>query len=140
MLGRSVSDPHHIESTRERADGLGLLPVDTVLTPEKTTVVRHATTSGGVRFNAYEIHVGETTVDPGVRGVVPFATLDDGRADGACVGRVIGTYLHGALEDPAVAADVLGLPLTPARAKAQEYDRLADWFAEHVRHVDALGW
>jgi adenosylcobyric acid synthase len=136
MLGRSIADPHRIESSRERADGLGLLPIDTTLAPEKTTAVRSATTRGGARFTAYEIHVGETVVDG---DVVPFAVLDDGRADGACVGRVMGTYLHGAFEDPAVCAEVLGLPAAQPRTKQQDYDRLADWFAEHVRHVDALG-
>ncbi len=136
MLGRSIADPHRIESTRERADGLGLLPVDTTLAPEKTTAVRKATTRGGVRFGAYEIHVGETTIDA---DVAPFAMLDDGRADGACVGRVFGTYLHGAFEDPAVCAEVLGVPAAPLRSKPQEYDRLADWFSEHVRHVGVLG-
>jgi adenosylcobyric acid synthase len=136
MLGRSIADPHRIESTREHADGLGLLPIDTTLAPEKTTAVRKATTRGGVRFDAYEIHVGETAVDADVE---PFARLDDGRADGACGERVFGTYLHGAFEDPAVCADMLGVPAIERRSKRQEYDRLADWFAEHVRHVGVLG-
>jgi adenosylcobyric acid synthase len=137
MLGRSIADPHRIESTRERADGLGLLPIDTTLASEKTTAVRKATTTrGGVRFDAYEIHVGETAVDADVE---PFARLDDGRADGAGVGRVFGTYLHGAFEDPAVCAEVLGVRAIERRSKRQEYDRLADWFAEHVRHVGVLG-
>ena len=45
----------------------------------------------------------------------------------------------GAFEHPAVCAELLGVPAVQRRSKPQEYDRLADWFAEHVRHVDALG-
>ena len=55
-----------------------------------------ATTRYGVRFGGYEIHLGVTTLDNG--DAAPFARLDDGRIDGACVDGVVGTYLHGALE------------------------------------------
>jgi adenosylcobyric acid synthase len=136
MLGRSIADPHHVESSCDRADGLGLLPVDTTLAPTKTTVVRRATTRGGVSFSGYEIHAGETTVDGEVE---PFAMLEGGRVDGACVGRVVGTYLHGALEHAEVCAELFGVPIAAFGSKQADYDRLADWFAAHVRSVDALG-
>ena len=102
MLGRRILDPLGVESAESITRGLGVLPIDTVMAAEKTTEVRSATTRGGVSFAAYEIHMGMTTIDEGVE---PFARLDDGRADGACVGRVIGTYLHGALENAAVCSE-----------------------------------
>jgi adenosylcobyric acid synthase len=136
MLGRSISDPMHVESAREHADGLGLLPVDTILAPGKTTIVRQATTRGGVAFTGYEIHVGETIV---TGEAAPFATLEDGRREGACADRVVGTYLHGALEHPGVCAEIFGVPIAAPASKQASYDRLADWFAQHVRHVETLG-
>src|SRR5213594_3781494 len=38
MLGEAVRDPERVESERESAAGLGLLPVDTIFSHEKTTV------------------------------------------------------------------------------------------------------
>ena len=63
-----------------------------------------------------------------------MATLDDGTADGVRHSRLVGTYLHGALENKAVLEELLErtLPDTPLSNKAAQYDRLADWFAENV--------
>ena len=108
MLGRTVCDPLGVESQASSAEGLGLLPVDTTMAAEKTTEVRSAITRGGVQFGAYEIHLGITAVEGGVE---PFARLDDGRFDGACVDRVVGTYLHGALENAEVCAELFGVPV-----------------------------
>jgi cobyric acid synthase len=49
---------------------------------------------------------------------------------------VTGTYLHGALENPAVLEELLGHSpqLRSVAAKDATYDRLAGWFAEHVSH------
>ena len=70
---------------------------------------------------------------------MPFARLDDGGIDGACGAGVIGTYLHGALEHPEVCAEIFGIGAPSARSKAGQYQRLADWFAAHGRHLDQLG-
>ena len=50
MLGRSISDPHGVESNCKRAAGLGLLSVETVLEKKKITAQVQATLSdaGGV--------------------------------------------------------------------------------------------
>jgi hypothetical protein len=45
---------------------------------------------------------------------------------------VLGTYLHGALENPAVLAEVLGCPVAMPSPKALHYDRLGDWFRGHA--------
>jgi adenosylcobyric acid synthase len=138
MLGRSISDPTGTESSRLRAQGLDLIPAETVLGRQKTTQVVTATTGGGVSFGAYEIHLGETTIDREA-GVQPFARLEDGAPDGVRATRVIGTYLHGALEHPAVCAEVFGVPQSAMRSADRDYDRLADWFAASARHPEALG-
>ncbi len=133
MLGDTIRDPDGVESARGSAPGLGLLPVDTVLMPEKTTRVRQATTPGGVTFSAYEIHVGVTTPR---KAAAPFARLDDGTDEGARVDRAIGTYLHGALEDAAVCAELFGVGVQPGASKAAQYRALADWFERYAEQPD----
>jgi adenosylcobyric acid synthase len=138
MLGRAICDPAGMESTTGRADGLGLLPVTTELMQDKRTRAVAATTSGGVPFGAYEIHLGVTRVDDDAR-LTPFARLDDGGDDGIRSGRVIGTYLHGALEHPGVCAEIFGIDAPAAARKSDDYHRLAQWFGQHARHLDELG-
>jgi adenosylcobyric acid synthase len=132
MLGDTIADPQGVESHRGSVPGLGLLPVETVLTATKTTRVRRATLASGVSAAAYEIHLGVTTCR---RPLPPFALLEDGTPDGASADRVLGTYLHGVLEDPAVCAELLGVPVEGA-SKGADYARLAAWFDDHADRMD----
>jgi adenosylcobyric acid synthase len=133
MLGTRICDPHNVESPVHEAPGLGFLPAETHLTRGKLTRNVSARTPSGVRFDAYEIHMGITTTKGGSE---PFAVLEDGTEDGIRTGRVTGTYLHGALENRAVLEELLGhsIPAHCVPAKDAAYDRLAGWFAEHVSH------
>ncbi len=102
MLGETVDDPEGTESGRSRSlRGLGLLPVRTVFTGEKTrtrpAAVALAEPFAGARLEGYEIHMGRTES----RGA-PFCTLEDGRKDGCCRGLVWGTYLHGLFDTGAL--------------------------------------
>jgi adenosylcobyric acid synthase len=136
MLGRTIHDPLGVESGLRFASGLGLLPVTTVMEPEKVTQVKSALTPGGISFTAYEIHMGTTEID----GAVPaFARFDDGGTDGARLPGVVGTYLHGALENPGVCAELFGVPAPVVDAKSAHYERLADWFERHGRNLSRLG-
>jgi adenosylcobyric acid synthase len=137
MLGRRVSDPEAVESTAGSAEGLSLLPIETVITRDKRTEAVRARTRQGVSFGAYAIHAGRTTSTEPV-GDDWFATLDDGTVDGVRRGRVLGTYLHGAFESPAVCREVFGVP-PPADLKQASWDRLADWLEAHLRRRDRLG-
>jgi adenosylcobyric acid synthase len=138
MLGRTIGDPSGIESSIGQETGLGLLPAVTTLSREKRTRTVVATTRGGVTFGGYEIHLGVTALDR-PDGTEPFAKLHDGGSDGACAAGVIGTYLHGAFENPDVCAEVFGIDAPVAMSKAGEYRRLAAWFEQHARHLDHLG-
>jgi adenosylcobyric acid synthase len=138
ILGRTVSDPDGVESTRAHARGLGLVPADTVLQADKTTRVVSATTAGGERFGGYEIHLGTTQIDRGA-DVMPFARLDDGTTDGIVMSGLVGTYLHGALEHRRVCEEILGVRLPEGVTGAKHYDRLADWFEAYVRCPEVLG-
>ena len=52
---------------------------------------------------------------------------------------VIGTYLHGALENPRVCAEIFGIVEPEATSKASRYQQMATWFARHARQLDDLG-
>jgi adenosylcobyric acid synthase len=138
MLGRTISDPEGMESAAGAAEGLGLLPVTTRLSRDKRTRAVTATTPGGVRFGGYEIHLGVTSLER-CDDDRPFASLEDGTVDGLRRGRVVGTYLHGAFEDPRVCAEVLGIAAPAAVPKADNYRRLAEWFAQYARNLNRLG-
>ncbi|MDX3885366.1 MAG: cobyric acid synthase [Sphingomonas sp.] len=106
MLGRRIADPAGIEGPPGSVVGLGLLDVETVLTPAKTLKAVAGTALGG-RFSGYEMHMGETGgADAAAR---PFARLDDGRADGALSadGLVMGSYVHGLLAEPGLRGALL---------------------------------
>lgn len=138
MLGRVVADPDGVESATAEAPGLGILPVSTRLTPDKRVRPVHAVTPAGTSFDAYEIHAGVTSIESSTWA--PFAELQDGSHDGVRAARAIGTYLHGALEDPRVCAEVFGVVPPPAVSKADHYARLADWFDAHARgFAEAVG-
>jgi adenosylcobyric acid synthase len=139
MLGRAVADPQGAESGG-REDGLGFLPVVTTLTPEKITRRVHARwLPDGPDFEAYEIHVGVTAIDPPCRPLLEV----EGHPEG-CVsadGRVWGTYLHGLFESGAGRRRVLdwarGAAAGPSCGVSRDhralreaaYDRLADTLA-----------
>ncbi len=78
--------------------GLGLLDVETVLSSEKRLTHANGTTSDGIPFSGYEMHMGVTQGPDCAR---PFAQLADGTPEGAVSanGRVIGTYVHGLFAD-----------------------------------------
>jgi adenosylcobyric acid synthase len=132
MLGRELTDPDRVESSACHAQGLGLLPVSTIIGSTKTTRTRRARTTGSVEFQAYEIHLGSTTEDATPMASTPFAVLDDGSYDGMRGAGVIGTYLHGCFESADVCAEVFGVSV-PADRSRTDYVRLADWLEEHCR-------
>jgi adenosylcobyric acid synthase len=94
MLGKRVADPEGIEGPPGETSGLGLLDVDTVMTPQKSlTRVQAIHVETKQPIAAYEIHIGRTE---GADRTHPFASVG-GMAEGAISadGRVQGSYLHG---------------------------------------------
>src|SRR6201996_6359758 len=98
MLGRSLGDPDGVEGPPATVEGLGLLDVQTTLSNDKRLEPVSGTTSDGVSFSGYEMHMGVTEGNDRTR---PFARLADGSPEGAVSadGRVIGTYVHGLFAD-----------------------------------------
>ena len=137
MLGITVDDPDGIEGTIASLPGLGLLPIHTTMTPEKTT--RQITFQfNGQECQGYEIHQGVSDTDEAIL-----------QTD-----HCIGTYIHGFLDNAPVIDHILSekrkgrnaqspnepggeAGRTPPKShrdfKEEQYNRLAD----HVRrHVD----
>ncbi len=138
MLGESILDPCHVEGDIEEIPGLGLLPVTTILQPEKTTLqCTFRFRDNTEPSSGYEIHMGETTsLEPGE----PVAVFADGRKDGYYRNAYTwGTYLHGILDNAAVIEHVLapytreqGTPYDYREFKEQQYDKLADLLRAHM--------
>ncbi|MDA8146962.1 MAG: cobyric acid synthase [Thermaerobacter sp.] len=108
MLGARLSDPEGVEDAPGDTAGLGLLDVTTRFLPGKRTRPSLARVVGegellaplrGSEVAGYEIHLGRTSMEGGTRPAFEAA----GEALGAesADGRVVGTYLHGLLEDRA---------------------------------------
>ncbi|GEP04122.1 cobyric acid synthase [Methylobacterium oxalidis] len=99
MLGRTISDPHGIEGEARSVTGLGLLDVETVMTPlKRLEAVTGRSVADDVPFAGYEMHIGETVGPDAAR---PLLRLAEGRVDGAVSadGQVMGTYVHGLFAD-----------------------------------------
>ena len=124
MLGLTVDDPDGLEGSISRLPGLGLLPIHTTITKEKTT--KQVTFQfDGQTCQGYEIHQGVSDIDESIL----FGE------------HCIGTYIHGFFDNPAVINRLLSdyvdtdqvETLDPQAFKEEQYDKLA----AHVRkHVD----
>ena len=139
MLGRTLSDPDGIEGEPRTVPGLGLLDVDTVMTPlKRLEAVSGTSVPDGLPFTGYEMHVGDTT---GADAGRPLLRLADGRADGAVSadGLVAGTYVHGLFADDRQRAAWLARLGTRSDGASYEagIERVLDALALHLeRHVD----
>lgn len=141
MLGHAIHDPDGVEGTPGSVEGLGLLDVETVMTPDKTlsrTQARHAATN--TMIDAYEIHIGRTDGPDCER---PFA-LVDGQPEGATSPdtRIIGTYLHGMFINDAFRSAFLSeFGAAPAAyAYGPAVDTTLDALARHLEnHLDIDG-
>jgi adenosylcobyric acid synthase len=105
MLGESVSDPQGVGGDPGNSPGLNLLPIQTTFT-EKKEVVQTSVLWGGDRWQAYEIHMGESVA---TRNCEPLCFVECGngrRAEGCRVKNVWGSYLHGFFESSAVRSEL----------------------------------
>ena len=136
MLGQTVEDPDGIEGSITSLPGLGLLPIHTTMTPEKTT--RQVTFMfDGQSCQGYEIHQGVSDTDEAIL-----------QTD-----HCIGTYIHGFLDNAPVIDYLLkdhganhgDCPLCEKRSglqgdcprdlqafKEEQYNKLADHVRKHV--------
>ena len=140
MLGEALVDPHGIDGN---APGLGLLPLVTQFAREKTvraTQARFGTVRGPWRdlseltVQGYEIHHGQTMPHAAMAraGSLAQPVLPDGlgwqASHGHGTGNVLGLYLHGLFESPAVLRALFG---ATARTLDAVFDGLADQVDRH---------
>lgn len=157
ILGNQLSDPLHTESAITDIHGLGLLDIDTVFEPEKTTTqVEGRIVSSGIpmvkdkTITGYEIHMGVTTLGEKAEPFVEITTQLDQQVsilDGAIStdGRVFGSYIHGIFDDIEFTRAFLneirkekGLDDVASKVqsfdefKETEYEKLAEVVRKHV--------
>ena len=156
MLGQTIEDPERIESDTAREPGLGLLPLRTRFGHDKLTAQVTArmaadsllAASGATgALSGYEIHMGIVELVPAsmsssasLSPPYPFVITSRNSvpcqvSDGAVAGSIVGTMIHGILNNDAVRAALLcrlrqrRALLAPAVAtdgvRANKYDRLA---------------
>ena len=137
MLGEAMVDPHGIDGN---APGLGLLPLVTLFEAEKT--VRHARARfagdlaeaagspwarlAGVEVGGYEIHHGQTRQHEGMARAL--AAMPEGMGWRNAAGNVLGLYLHGMFEDPAVLQALFGQRVPTLESV---FEGLADYVGAH---------
>ena len=124
MLGQTVNDPDGIEGSINSLPGLGLLPINTTMTTEKTT--KQVTFDfNGQACQGYEIHQGVSNTDEAIL-----------QTD-----HCIGTYIHGFLDNAPVIEHMLSRfavqrspqdTLNYATFKDQQYDKLAAHVRQYV--------
>jgi adenosylcobyric acid synthase len=139
MLGKTLSDPHGIEGAPRTVAGLGLLDVETVMTPlKRLEAVQGTSLPDGLPFAGYEMHVGDTAGPDAAHPLLRFA---DGRPDGAVSadGLVAGTYVHGLFADDRQRAAWLARLGSAATGASYEagIEAALDGLARHIEaHVD----
>ena len=133
MLGEALIDPHGIDGN---AAGLGLLGVVTVF--EEHKIVQHRQTQfeklegawaalSQVHVAGYEIHQGQTSLRADLAdGTHPVMPRDLAWQNSP--GNVLGVYLHGLFEDPAVMRALFGVTVPTFDSV---FDGLADYVGQH---------
>ncbi len=136
MLGEALIDTHGIDGN---AAGLGLLPLVTQFSAHKTvqrTTAKFGPVCGawsklsGVAVSGYEIHHGQTQAHTAMLAAGQMAhEVMPGLAWQNETGNVLGSYLHGMFEVPAVLHALFGAQ-TPTLETV--FEGLADYLEQHM--------
>lgn len=136
MLGEVLIDEFGIDGN---ALGLGLLPIATQFAVQKTVqrtqaefLNLHGTWSAlsGVKVSGYEIHHGHTKVHSAITFPGDLAhEVMRGLAWQNKAGNVLGTYLHGLFENPAVLQAMFGMQTVTMETV---FEGLADYLEQHM--------
>jgi adenosylcobyric acid synthase len=153
LLGRSISDPLGMEGPPATESGLDLLPIKTLMEPEKTTTQAVAKPLSNLPFyipksiRGYEIHIGHSEpLENDCPAFKLIQRLDDAvdisEGQVSPDGRVVGTYLHGLLDNDGLRASILAWASGGqaegsgvwdyAVFKDQQYGLLADHLEQHL--------
>ncbi|MDA3893497.1 MAG: cobyric acid synthase [Salinivirgaceae bacterium] len=105
MMGEEIADPNHVEGEVELIKGLGLLPVKTTLTHEKTTEQCEFSFQNKEEIcQGYEIHMGETISEKDRHACV----LKNGKTDGYFKNsKTWGSYIHGIFDNISIINEIV---------------------------------
>lgn len=143
MLGRTVDDPQGLEGIPGTTEGLGLLPVHTVLKAPKTTTISDFQW-GNAHGQGYEIRMGFTEREdsPALLSVTSRNNIHCNGSDGASAmdNKVLGTYVHGFFDSGQILSKwlkSLGICVETTicdmnRIKENDYDLLKAHFEKHI--------
>jgi adenosylcobyric acid synthase len=141
MLGRMIADPEGIEGAPGTSEGLGLLDIETLMTPEKQlTRITGTHFASGAPVAGYEIHIGRTHGPDRARPMFRIGGADEGAQSPD--GRVAGAYPHGLFTGDRFRAAYLETLGAPASGVAYEagVDATLDRLAAHLEaHLDLDG-
>jgi len=108
ILGHKILDPQHLEGSINQYLGLDLLPIETILKPEKITRQREVFANypqSGLPVDGYEIHQGYTELIPALskqRKIKYFSLFNDDTLGLVNENQTIwGCYLHGIFDNGA---------------------------------------
>ena len=153
ILGRSIDDPNGVEDHPGKDNGLGLLPLETVMSAEKTLSRSSGTwLASGEAVEGYEIHMGLTSPTGEVRPLIRLSARNGKHTtetDGAVSadGKVWGTYFHGLFNNRSFRLALLqrlfpGFPqetdfpeMTVHEFRDRQYNLLADHFRQYLDMV-----
>ena len=157
MLGETLEDPYGVEEGGSMR-GMGLLPMRTVFTEEKTrtrvegtfgTVTGILQGLSGVAFHGYEIHMGQSNGTEGTKALTDIRDTNveqsETKSEGAIGINVYGTYVHGIFDSMDVVNAVVhalaerkgidpeGLAQVDYAAyKETQYNKMADILRQHL--------
>jgi len=138
IMGKTIYDPDQVEGDISVIPGLGLLPVETTLSPEKTTEqCSFSFLNNEKNGKGYEIHMGNTRRTGGK----PLCHVDTGEEDGCFLdSKTWGTYIHGILDNPFIISQILKAngkacqkqEFNYAAYKQEQYDKLSKLVRRHT--------
>ncbi len=138
MLGQTINDPEGVEGAAGKTNGLCMLDVNTVMSPQKHLVrVTGTDPESGTTVTGYEIHNGNTT---GADRARPMLTIN-GEPEGAQNGLVSGCYIHGLFSsDSYRAAFLKTFGAASSVTYTSEIETVLDDLADHLeQHLDVEG-
>ena len=149
MMGNSVSDPLGLEGPQEYSQGLGLIPMTTVMQGEKTVrqIEGSLLNDSMKKVYGYEIHMGESRYE---REPKRLLALDGPEGYISEDGNVIGTYLHGIFDSKDFREHILGEirnrkglekrdSIDFIRLREESLDALADVVRENINLESIYG-
>jgi len=136
MLGKSISDPHHVENDIQTIPGLGIIPAHTTMAEEKkTTQCEFQFKDYHEICKGYEIHMGITSFEHST----PLNKTQN-EQEGYMQDNCWGTYIHGIFDNTLVIEDLLAdydIDISSntfdyQSFKEENYDKLAQHLIDHV--------